>query len=629
MSRCSFWAILAMIALVLGLAPNHLVGEEGVEKSEPQFQVMVQKGEVVVVRDGTKLAVDIYLPAKGAKRIEGKHPTLLCRTPYDKGRESETARWFASRGYAVVVNDCRGRFASEGRWRMLLDDPHDGADVLKWVASQPWSSGKVGTFGTSYVGGTQHALACENPPGLACMIPVDAVANAGVAGIRHSGAFELRFFNWAFLHGGPNSREALANGQLRVALAREALIVPQHLSRLPFRAGTTPLKHVPDTEAWLTKVMQHSDYDEYWKQPGLSVIENVKQYANVPVYHVTGWYDSWCRQTVLSWQALSKAKTAQQRLIIGPWTHGAQSKPFAGDAEFPVDAALDFNEWRFRWFERWLRGVDNGIDREDPVRIFVMGGGDGRKSKDGRLQHGGHWRNEKSFPLERTKYTLYYMQANGSLGMNKPAKQASETYRFDPNDPVPTIGGNISSFTGFVEPGGFDQRCRKETLSAKDELPISQRRDVLVFQTQPLEKDVEVTGPITVKLFVSSQAVDTDFTAKLIDVYPPNRDYPIGMDLNIGDSIVRMRYRDSLEKSEFMEPGKVYEATIHLYPTSNVFAKGHRIRVDVSSSNFPRFDVNPNTGEPLQQHRRMIATDNTIYFGGEVASHIVLPIIPR
>jgi putative CocE/NonD family hydrolase len=600
-------------------------------KSKARFDVLVRQDQVITMRDGTKLAADVYLPATGATAVPGRHPTLLCRTPYDKRRpaDADVAKWFAARGYAVVVNDCRGRFGSEGRWRMLLDDPADGADVVKWIDEQPWSTGKVGTFGTSYVGGTQHALACANPIGLACMIPVDAVANAGVAGIRHSGAFELRFFNWAFLHGGPNSRAALANPALRLALAREVTLVPQHLGRLPFRPGTTPLKHVPETEAWLTEVMRHSDNDAFWKQPGYSVVDNVSKYADVPVYHVTGWYDSWCRQTVLSWQALSKTKKAPQRLIVGPWTHGAQTRPFAGEVEFPPEAALDFNEWRLRWFDRWVRGVENGVENEGPVRIFVMGRGDGRRSKNGRLRHGGTWREEKAFPLERTQFTPYYLDADGTLGPTKPAKAISIMYRFDPADPVPSIGGNISSFAGILEPGGFDQRCRKETAFAKDELPLSQRRDVLVFQTEPLAEDVEVTGPIAVNLFVSSTAVDTDFTAKLIDVYPPNPDYPLGFDLNIGDSIVRMRYRDSLEKAELMKPGEIYKATIHLYPTSNVFAKGHRIRIDVSSSNFPRFDVNPNTGEPLQQHRRLAVADNTVYLGGDRTSHVVLPVVPK
>jgi hypothetical protein len=625
MRRNTLWFLPLLVAI-------GLISRENARADEPRakFEV-VRKNVTITARDGTKLAADVYLPARNGAPVEGKHPTLLTRTPYGKDRvnETEAANWFAARGYAVVVNDCRGRHASEGRWRMLLDDPSDGADVVKWIAEQTWSTGKIGTFGTSYVGGTQHALACANPPGLACMIPVDSVSNAGIAGIRHSGAFEQRFFNWAFLHGGQNSRAALADPALKDALTRETKLVPQHLLRLPVRPGTTPLRHVPDAEAWIIEVMRHGDYDDYWKQPGLSVVDNVERYADVPAYQVTGWYDSWCRQNVMNWQALVKAKKSPQRLIVGPWTHGAQIRPYAGEIEFPAEAALDFNEWRLRWFERWVRGVENGVEKEGPVRIFVMGGGDGRKSKDGRLRHGGRWRDEKTFPLERTKFTPYYLDNDGMLSATKPVEVRSITFRFDPNDPVPSIGGNISSFAGILEPGGYDQRCRKETAFAKDELPLSERRDVLVFQTDPLPEDVEVTGPITVNLYVSSSAVDTDFTAKLIDVYPPNADYPLGFDLNIGDSIVRMRYRDSLAKAELMKPGEVYKATIHLYPTSNVFAKGHRIRVDVSSSNFPRFDVNPNTGEPLQQHRRMVVADNTVYHGGDRASHIVLPIIPK
>jgi putative CocE/NonD family hydrolase len=258
-----------------------------------------------------------------------------------------------------------------------------------------------------------------------------------------------------------------------------------------------------------------------------------------------------------------------------------------------------------------------------------MGGGEGRKSKDGRLQHGGHWRVENTVPLERTKFTPYYLHGDGRLSPEKPTGQTgATTFRFDPSNPVPTIGGNLSSVGGILEAGGFDQRCRSGTLFARDQLPLSERRDVLVFQTEPLAEDVEVTGPVTVTLFVSSSAVDTDFTAKLLDVYPPNADYPLGVDLNIGDSITRMRYRDSLEKAELMKPGEIYRVQIHLYPTANVFAKGHRIRLDVSSSNFPRFDINPNTGEPLQQHRRLVAADNSVHHNATQASFVDLPVIP-
>jgi putative CocE/NonD family hydrolase len=360
-------------------------------------------------------------------------------------------------------------------------------------------------------------------------------------------------------------------------------------------------------------------------------VDNIDKYADVPVYHVTGWYDSWCRQNVMNWQALSQAKKSPQKLIIGPWTHGRQVAPFAGDVSFPAEAALAFNDWRLRWFDRWVKGEKNNVENEPPVKLFVMGGGSGRKDKDGRLQHGGYWRDEKNFPPANVQMTEYYLRGSGKLSKEPlQSHRSSTTFRFDPSNPVPTIGGNLSSFAGLGEAGGFDQRSRTNTLFAKDQLPLSQRRDVLVFQTEPLEDDVEIIGPITVNLHVSTTAADTDFTAKLIDVYPPNADYPLGFDLNLGDSITRMRYRRSLQKPEpdFAAPGQLCELSIRIYPTANRFVKGHRIRLDISSSNFPRFDVNPNTGEPLQEHRRMIAADNTVYFGNGQASHVVLPVMP-
>ncbi|HEV2948029.1 MAG TPA: CocE/NonD family hydrolase [Gemmataceae bacterium] len=599
-------------------------------KSDPQFDVVVEKDVRVATRDGIKLALDLYLPAREGRPTMERIPTLLARTPYNKNGMVAEAQWFAARGYAVVINDVRGRYASEGEWRFILDDPNDGYDVTKWIGLQSWSNGKIGTFGTSYVGGTQHALACTRAPNLACMIPVDSVSNCGLAGIRHSGAFELRFMNWIFTIGAPNARSALADSKLQAALVENGRRMPQHLLDLPIRPEATPLKHVPEYERWLVEAMRHGDYDDYWKQPGYSVVDNVGRYADVPVYHVTGWYDSWCRQNVLNWQSLSKAKKSPQKLIIGPWTHGSQVRNFAGEIEFPAEAVLAFNDWRLRWFDHWLKGVDNGVDKEAPVKVFVMGGGDGRKSKDGRLRHGGHWCDEKTFPLEHTRFTPYYLHADGRLSPKTPSSEnPGTTFRFDPFHPVPTIGGNLSSVGGLLEAGGFDQRCRKETLFAKDQLSLSERRDVLVFQTETLREDMEVTGPVVVHLYVSSSAIDTDFTAKLIDVYPSTADYPLGFDLNIGDSITRMRYRKSLAVAELMTPGQIYEVDIQLYPTANVFAKGHRIRLDISSSNFPRFDVNPNTGEPLQQHRRMIQADNTVYHDIKRSSHILLPIIPK
>jgi putative CocE/NonD family hydrolase len=589
------------------------------------FDVRVERDIHVAVRDGVRLALDLYLPEG-----DGRRPVLLSRTPYDKNGSETEARWFAARGYAVVVNDCRGRYGSEGAWRMIVDDPADGFDVMEWIARQPWSAGKVGTFGTSYVGGTQHALACMRPPGLACMIPVDSLSNTGLAGVRHSGAFELRFMNWVFTIGAPNSRAALADPALKAALEESGKAMPQHLLRLPIVSGATSLRLTPDYEAWLIEAMRHGDYDAFWKQPGHSVIDNVERYADVPVYHVTGWYDSWCRQNVLNWQALSRAKRSPQKLIVGPWTHGGERSRFAGEIEFPPEAALAFEEWRLRWFDHWLKGAANGVESESPVKIFVMGGGGGKKTGSGRLFHGGRWRDEQEFPLARARVTPYFLHAGGRLGPDAPSEPSSSTtFTFDPERPVPTIGGNLSSVSGLLEPGGFDQRCRASTLFATDQLPLSERRDVLVFQSPPLDDDVEVTGPVDVTLLVASTAPDTDFTAKLVDVYPRSEDYPLGFDLNVGDSITRLRYRDSLERPELLAPGTPASVTIHLYPTSNLFAKGHRIRIDVSSSNFPRFDVNPNTGEPLQQHRRIARADNTVFHEAARASFVSLPIVPR
>ncbi len=620
--------------LLLALLPFVCVAQAQTQPAAPVLppDVAVQKNVMIRMRDGVQLAADIYLPAKNGAALADKFPVLLERTPYNKeapGTVRESI-WFVQHGYAVVRNDVRGRFHSAGVWRMMLDDGRDGYDTIEWIAQQPWANGKTGMVGTSYPGGTQHAAAEMNPPHLTALIPVDSLSNVGIAGFRHSGAFELRFVNWIYTIGGPDAKEALADPNIHEALKRQAEQIKQYIWTLPLKRGTTALKFIPEYEDWLIEAMQHSDYDDYWKQIGYSVIDNTKNYSDIPVYHVTGWYDSWTRQVPMNWLALTKTKRAPQRLIIGPWTHGGQGRNVAGEIEFPKEAALSFNEWRLRWFEHWLKGIDNGVEKVAPVRIFIMGGGDGRKSEGGRLQHGGVWRDEPEFPLARTKFTPYYLQPDMSLSANKPqAAQSATTYRFDPTNPVPTLGGNISSHTGLMDQGGMDQRCRPNVVGCKDTLPLSVRNDVLVFQTPPLAEDMEVTGPVEVKLWISSSAPDTDFTAKLVDVYPPNPDFPSGFDLNIGDSIIRTRYRDSLAQSKLMKPGELYQVTITLYPTANLFKRGHRLRLDISSSNFPRFDINPNTGEPLQQQRRQNTADNTVYHDRAHPSYIILPIIPR
>jgi putative CocE/NonD family hydrolase len=332
----------------------------------------------------------------------------------------------------------------------------------------------------------------------------------------------------------------------------------------------------------------------------------------------------------MNYQALAAAKAAPQRLVIGPWTHGAQGSNVAGEVEFGADAAIDLLAFRLRWYDRWLKGVPNGLDREPPVRIYVMGTGDDSRSAAGRLRHGGSWRAEREWPLARARTEHLYLQPDGTLEASPPAVPSrATTFRFDPSHPVPTVGGNISSNQGLIAAGGYDQRPRDDTHAAGNRLPLSERRDILVFRTAPLAADLEVTGTVEVKLWISSSAPDTDFTAKLIDEIPPNPDYPLGYDLNLGDSILRVRYREGLDhQAAPLKPGEIVPITITLYPTSNVFKRGHRIRVDVSSSNFPRFDVNPNTGEPLGEHRRMVPADNTVHHDAAHPSHVVVPVIP-
>jgi putative CocE/NonD family hydrolase len=448
--------------------------------------------------------------------------------------------------------------------------------------------------------------------------------------MRHGGAFELRFVNWIFQIGAPNSRAALANAGLRRGLEESGRRIREHLEHLPVRPGTTPLKFAPEYESWLVEALRSEPGAPFWHAKGMSVVDHVADYADVPVLHLTGWYDSWTRQVAMNYEALAPAKKGPHRLIIGPWTHGGQGSNVAGEVEFTADAAIDLLALRLRWYDRWLRGDSNGVDDDPPVLIYVMGSGDDSRSPEGRVRHGGSWRAEREWPLKRAVPTTFHLHADGSLKPEKPgAGVGRTTFTFDPSRPVPTVGGNISSNQGLMTSGGYDQRPRDDTHAATDRLPLSERRDVLVFRTEPLEADLEVTGTVEVKLWVASTAPDTDFTAKLIDEVPPSDDFPLGVDLNLTDSITRLRYRDGLETpAPPLEPGQVVPIAITLYPNSNVFKAGHRIRVDVSSSNFPRFDVNPNTGEAPGTSRRRQTADNSVLHDDAHPSHVILPVIP-
>ena len=649
--------------------------------NERSFAAVTHHDLMVEARDGVRLATNVFLPGHDGAPAPRRFPTVVARTPYGKdfGTAAALPTHFVPYGYAVVIQDVRGRYGSEGRWRPLSDDGADGADLLAWIAAQPWSDGKVGMVGTSYVGGTQHALAIAGSPHLAALVPVDAMSNPGRFGIRHAGAFEMRWLNWVLQLGNPNLHALTADGrrtdeivsesgeptgrwslptggvgtaddnaELRDRLAARTAAVARvggdaaaraaltrmgddsrdHARALPLAAGAAPLKFAPDYEAWLLVAMAHGDDDAVWAGMGVNVVGELDRYQDLPVLHVTGAYDSWGGPVAnLNYPSLAGAKTSPQRLLFGPWTHGQQAQSFAGMAEFGPDAAIDLRQIERRWFDRWLKGEANGAEHDAPVRVFVMGGGDAHKTPEGRVFVGGRWRDEREWPLARAVPTAFHLHAGGALSTSPPSSSPPTSYRFDPRDPVPSIGGPVSSQGDLMQSGAQDQRCRSDLWPCTGDRPLSERPDVLVFQTEPLEGPIEVTGPLVVTLWASSDGPDTDFTAKLVDVYPPSADFPQGLALNIADGIVRARYRGSRAKAVMLEPGRPYEFTIELYPTSLVFMPGHRIRVDISSSSFPRFDVNPNTGEPLNANTGWRVAANTVFHDPERPSRIVLPVI--
>ena len=598
------------------------------------YQVTSVSGVMVPMRDGVSLATDMYFPARDKQVEPGKWPVVLTRTPYDKNGNSSLGNYYAARGYVFVAQDTRGRYASEGKWHWMTDDGPDGVDCAKWIAEQAWSNGRIGMLGTSYVGGTQHALAMAGSPYLKTVIPVDAVCNMGYASMRNGGAFEMRFWNWIMLNAGKGSRAAKHPG-VQAELANLAQERTDYLRLLPLRRGTTPLKLAPEYEEWLVEAMRHGANDDFWRQN--NIIDHADQYQDIPVYFVGGWYDSWASNTTASYRALkAQNRKSPTYLIMGPWIHGAQNGSRHGQVDFGSDAAIaDPLAWRLEWFDRWLKDrADNSIGRADPfaspVRIFVMGSGDGHKTPEGMLFHGGAWRNEQEWPLQRAQATEYFLQPGGGLATSKPPAGGGKIdFVFNPDQPVPTIGGNISSGNDILLQGAWNQRGGPHVWNWTSTIPLSARNDVIVFQTEPLTEDLEVTGELSVRLWISSDCVDTDFTAKLIDVYPPSDDFPAGFDLNITDGIRRARFRDSLKEEKLLTPGEPTELTVNLYPSSNIFKRGHRIRVDISSSNFPRFDVNPNTGEPLGDHRRKRIATNSVYTEANRPSRIVLPVVPK
>jgi putative CocE/NonD family hydrolase len=604
----------------------------------------LERDVMVRARDGIGLATDIYRPDGG-----GPFPVILERTPYDKSAPSrsertaaaatprsraEVAAYFVAHGYAVAYQDCRGRYRSEGRFTKYLSEAEDGFDALAWLVKQPWCNGRIATMGLSYSAHTQMALGCLDPPGLAAQfLDCGGFSNAYRSGIRHGGAFDLKQATWAW-------RNALADArdpETRATLAAQD--IPAWFARLPghgWHRGESPVSAAPDYEDYLFEQWSHGAFDEFWWQPGIYAEGYYDRYADVPTVHLSGWYDPYARTAMENYQGLTHAGRQPAQLILGPWTHGDRSLSYAGDVDFGPAAAVDSNlaedffDLRRRWFDRWVKGLDNGIDREPAVRVFVMGGGSGRKTPAGRLDHGGVWREAADWPLPETQWTRFYLQPDRSLATALPDDGAAPlAFSADPHDPVPTIGGAMSSGEPVMRAGAYDQRTGPGLFGARPPYgPRSERPDVLSFATPPLAEDLEVAGPLELHLWVASDGPDADVHAKLVDVYPPNEDYPHGFAMNLSEGLLRLRYRDSWEAPTPMRPGEVYAVRIAMFPIANLFRRGHRLRLDIAGSNFPHFDVNPNSGEPEGSSEQPRKATTQIFVDQPRASFLTAPVIP-
>ncbi len=631
-----------------------------------EYGIVLAKDVMVEMRDGIRLATDIYRPAADGEALDRRSPTILLRTPYDKSdrRYSEIADFFTPRGYAVVLQDMRDRYRSEGTGDYFhVVTPHtgeDGYDTVEWIAAQPWSNGRIGTVGSSYAAITQVRLALERPPHLTAIWPDVTPTNSFQNQSREGGAMQQHMFWALFIHA--QDAQDIADDPAKQAEVWNELRDLRRRFREgpPWERGQTALRHVPPLEQTLIDYSTRGTYDEYWQRIENDFTRHWHLHADVPGTYSTGWYDPFPGADSEYFAAMVARNETPQRLVIGPWSHVGMrgDATFCHDVDFGPDSVWGverYFEEQLAFFSRWLPDDASGQPGgEAPVRIFVMGGGSGRKTPQGKLDHGGRWREEQEWPLARAVETPFYLHPDGSLSTEAPSGAAEPLrYTFDPGHPVPTIGGlycavgelpaegagmerawsrllnPVLRLRDLMTPGPADQKESPAFFGSEEPYPrLFDRDDVLVFQTEPLTDPVEVTGPTTVHLWISSSAPDTDFTAKLIDVHPANEDYPDGYDMLLNDSVIRCRYSEGFDREVPLEPGVVYPVTIMLPPTSNLFDVGHRIRLDVSSSNWPRLDVNPNTGEPMGRHTHRVVAEQAVYADREHPSHVVLPVIP-
>jgi len=558
--------------------------------SQPEFEVKVKPAVPLPMRDGVKLSTDLYFPA-GAE----KSPVILIRTPYKKENEELRARFYTRRGYVVAVQDVRGRFGSEGVWEPFVHEAKDGYDAIEWLARQPWSNGKVGMIGASYLGWVQWCAASMHPPHLAAMIPNVSPPDPFHNFPYDHGILLLQPALWWTDVVESNATADLSGVKLAAA-ARKNLQEP--LKALPVVDLDKAVleKENPYWRRWLA----HPSPDAYWAD---SMFSDKLKAVNVPVFHQSGWFDGDTIGTKLNYLKMAGYGHTNQKLTIGPWDHTDTATQISMEQDFGPAANIDLQQDYLRWFDHWLKGMDNGIAKEPPVSLFVMGSN--------------RWLRGAAYPLPETHFERLYLSSSGhantskgdgQLGFDQPGskqKQAVDRYVYDPGEPTP-------------EPNS--DSAERDRLAAA-------RKDILVYTTDRFEKPHTIAGPVSAVLYASSSARDTDWFVRFVEVDEDGKSSLLWTGGSAGH--IRARYRNSLAKPELLKPGKVYKYTIDLWHTGVTIPPGHRLRVEVSSAAFPLFERNLNTGGSNETETHFASAEQTIYHDARHPSHILLPMIPE
>lgn len=609
-----------MLALVLsacgadGGAPSPKVEGRGPWPSSSgrgPCSVSKQPDVPATMRDGTVLRADVYRP-----RTSQQTPVILMRTQYGKTDAQvqpsryQSPDWFASHCYLVVVQDIRGQGTSGGVFSEFTHDQDDGYDSVEWAAGLPGSDGRVGMYGSSYVGATQWLAAVTAPPHLVTIVPANTASDYYDGWTYEGGEFRLAFVEpWSI---GAIATTAAINRGDDAAVAELKAAEAESTRWLNFRpfGELPPLQpHNPAVAPWYFDWIHHSTRDDFWRR--FSIRDRYSS-VKVPVLDVEGWYDAFLAGGVENFAGMvDHGATADardnQRLIIGPWDHVDWGRPDSEPAPIlkAIGAGADspINDMMLAWYDHFLKGKDNGLSTTPRVDYFVMGAN--------------KWRSATGWPLPQTQWTTFYLSGDGGmpnrtgvLRPEPPTVGSPDTYVYDPAYPAPSLGGHSCCGAQSGPQGPYDQT------------PVEQRSDVLVYSSDPLPRDTEVTGPVTADVWAESSSADTDFTAKLTVVHPD------GDVVNLNDGIIRTPFRDSLSNPTPAVPGQPYDYRIRIWPTSYEFRAGDRVRVEISSSDYPQFAPNPNTGDPFGRGADQRSATQTILHDGAHPSHLTLPIIP-